>query len=437
MISLWELFTSPLYQTATLGCLFVSLFAAFVGSFVYLKKRVLIAETVSHAAYPGLVVGALLAGSFGEGVLFQCAVLGGALIFALLGMKTVIWLEKKFRFSADSALSFVLTAFLGVGILMASKLQFLYPIAYQKIQIFLFGQAATITWMHIGMYSFFTLALGVFVMFSFTRIKITLFDTTFATATGLGAHRIDQAILALVSIAVVLGLRNVGVVLMAGMMVAPAVFARFFTRSLLPFCLLSLVVGGVSALCGMMLSLNLSTWIQNELGLRWTVASGPMIVIVASMLALCGILFGTKRGYFVETVRKWRFQYKRNEENVIKLFFYDDAMYSFAKLHEKLGMGKPLLRLILFFFMRRDWLIMEGGAYKITSLGAREARQIVRRHRLWESFLAEALSVDVRQVHQSANEMEHILTREIEREIEKALDGTMLDPHSRTIPEEC
>ena len=61
-------------------------------------------------------------------------------------------------------------------------------------------------------------------------------------------------------------------------------------------------------------------------------------------------------------------------------------------------------------------------------------RKLVRLHRLWELYLVEFCGMPKERVHPSAEEMEHILTPEVERELSMLLHNPSLDPHKQPIP---
>jgi len=63
------------------------------------------------------------------------------------------------------------------------------------------------------------------------------------------------------------------------------------------------------------------------------------------------------------------------------------------------------------------------------------AAKIVRLHRLWELYLTEYIEMGRERVHYSAEEMEHILTPEIEAELTKLLNNPQEDPHNQPIPQ--
>ena len=68
---------------------------------------------------------------------------------------------------------------------------------------------------------------------------------------------------------------------------------------------------------------------------------------------------------------------------------------------------------------REGWVVKEkGGKVFLTPDGTRRAKRLVRLHRLWELYLVTCLKVDEERVHYSAEEMEHILTPELESRAE-------------------
>ncbi len=71
----------------------------------------------------------------------------------------------------------------------------------------------------------------------------------------------------------------------------------------------------------------------------------------------------------------------------------------------------------------------------LTAAGERVALEIIRHHRLLELYLAETLGVDVDEVHNEAERLEHALSEELEQRIDKALGFPTHDPHGDPIPD--
>ena len=72
---------------------------------------------------------------------------------------------------------------------------------------------------------------------------------------------------------------------------------------------------------------------------------------------------------------------------------------------------------------------------KLTARGERLALHVLRRHRLLESFLVEALGMNWAEVHQEAEELEHAVSDKVMERIDNFLNHPTLDPHGDPIPD--
>ena len=70
----------------------------------------------------------------------------------------------------------------------------------------------------------------------------------------------------------------------------------------------------------------------------------------------------------------------------------------------------------------------------LTSDGRRIAMNILRRHRLWESFLVDHLGFEWDEVHEIAEELEHVGSRDLTNRLDAFLGFPKLDPHGDAIP---
>ena len=71
---------------------------------------------------------------------------------------------------------------------------------------------------------------------------------------------------------------------------------------------------------------------------------------------------------------------------------------------------------------------------RLTETGEKLALEIVRHHRLLELYLAETLGLDIEEVHDEADRLEHVLSEELEARIDRALGFPTHDPHGDPIP---
>ena len=70
----------------------------------------------------------------------------------------------------------------------------------------------------------------------------------------------------------------------------------------------------------------------------------------------------------------------------------------------------------------------------LTPIGRKTALDIIRKHRLWEVFLVEKLGFNWSEVHEVAEQLEHIKSKKLIDELDKFLDYPTKDPHGDPIP---
>ncbi len=439
MASIFQSFTDPVLQAPTIGSMLMCLASALIGVVVFLRKRVLLGEALSHAAYPGVVMSVWLVASFfpASQEVMPVAILIGAFVTALLGLWAIDRLERHFSIKNDAALCLVLSVFFGVGILIASRLQLTHALWYKTVQVFLYGQAATLTDVHLVVYSilaFFTVAILIVL---YRQIEMVVFDRSFSKSVGVKVSLIDTVLFALLVLAIVIGIRSVGVVLMAGMLIAPAVAARQLTDRLSVMLLLAGIFGAASGFLGNYLSVEIPLWGKSR-GLDWkfSLPTGPMILLSASAMSLMALLFAPENGVVCRCWRIAVFRMQCLSENLLKYFWKkgEGAVVSAQELEHWHSLAFWKTRLLVWSLQRQGWVKKEKAkGFKLTRDGWLRGSRIVRLHRLWEVYLVH-LGQRVEKVHRSAEEMEHIITPELEEELIELLQDPQHDPHQQPIP---
>ena len=71
----------------------------------------------------------------------------------------------------------------------------------------------------------------------------------------------------------------------------------------------------------------------------------------------------------------------------------------------------------------------------LTPLGQKVALKVIRKHRLWEYFLVESLGFGWDEVHQIAEQLEHIDSEELTERLANFLENPQFDPHGDPIPD--
>lgn len=71
---------------------------------------------------------------------------------------------------------------------------------------------------------------------------------------------------------------------------------------------------------------------------------------------------------------------------------------------------------------------------ELTEKGRKEALKTIRKHRLWETFLVEKLNFGWEEVHEIAEQLEHIQSVKLTNRLDEFLDYPKFDPHGDPIP---
>ena len=89
------------------------------------------------------------------------------------------------------------------------------------------------------------------------------------------------------------------------------------------------------------------------------------------------------------------------------------------------------LRLML-KMVTSGWIKRENRGFVLTKDGKIRALQIIRLHQLWEVYLV-SMGIQMEKVHTSAEEMEHIITPELEKRLNELLSFPKKDPYEKPI----
>ncbi|MFK7878562.1 metal ABC transporter permease [Roseobacter sp.] len=281
----------------TLGAMLLGMAAGVGGTFLFLRKRALVSDAISHATLPGVAVAFMIMVAFGSDGRNLIGLLGGAAASAAIGLLCVSWLSTKTRLAEDAAIGAVLSVFFGMGIVGLTIIQTMVSGQQAGLEGFLLGSTAGMLRADaviIAVSAGLTLAL---VMLLRRPLTLASFDPEFATASGLNVARADLAMMGIVLAVTVVGLKIVGLILIVALLIIPPVTARFWTERTDHVVLISGILGGVSAYVGASLSAALPD-----------LPTGPIIVLVGFAFFLLSLFLAPRRGVLAAVLRHRNFQ---------------------------------------------------------------------------------------------------------------------------------
>lgn len=132
-------------------------------------------------------------------------------------------------------------------------------------------------------------------------------------------------------------------------------------------------------------------------------------------------------------------KYSSSKENYLKAIFHlqqDDSVVNTNALARQLN-TKPASVTDMLKKLKAQKLLQYQPykGVKLTADGKKVALQIIRKHRLWEYFLVDKLGFGWEEVHEIAEELEHISSRKLIDRLEQFLGSPRTDPHGDPIPD--
>lgn len=116
--------------------------------------------------------------------------------------------------------------FFGLGVILTSYVKDSCPLLYNRINAYLYGQAATLGYVEAKLAAFVFLLSITTLWWWYRQIIVTIFDKDYASTCGLSTRVSGSVILIFISLVIVSGVRSVGIILISSMFVAPPLAAR-------------------------------------------------------------------------------------------------------------------------------------------------------------------------------------------------------------------
>ena len=267
-MTIWEqLFGFTFSQRALLAAGMIGFVNGYLGGYVVLRRSSLFAGGLTHTLFPGIALGAILAG------LNPVSALVGAVLMALLAGVGSTGIAAASRIDRDTALAILYTAAFGGALLALERLGL-----YVNIENYLFGNILGVTRMDLWfVYIAGGLTLGVLVLFQ-RPLLLYVFSPDAAASQGVPVRTIGYGLAILLVLNMVLSLQAVGTMLTLGLLIAPAAILYLFSNSVRVILWGGGLLGASIAVGSVVLSV-----------LR-DVQTGPAIVVMLGILFLLAFL---------------------------------------------------------------------------------------------------------------------------------------------------
>ncbi|WP_019222175.1 metal ABC transporter permease [Bartonella rattaustraliani] len=262
-------------QNALIGSILLSISACPVGVFLMLRGMSLTGDAISHAILPGVAAAFLF-----RGFSLISMTLGGLIAGFIVVLATALISRNSFQKEDASLTVFYLIA-LAAGVMIVSLKNSATDLLH-----FLFGSVLALDTQAIFLITTIMVITVCSLYILWRALLVESFDPFFFKSLSPLSKYVHLSLLGLVVLNLVGGFQSLGTLLSVGIMMIPAITARFWLSRLGPICILSILLGIIASICGLLLSFHLS------------LPSGPAIIIAAGSLYLFSC-FISPRGFIV------------------------------------------------------------------------------------------------------------------------------------------
>jgi manganese/zinc/iron transport system permease protein len=472
LLSDWRGFDTWIAITGALA----AMACALPGTWLLLRRQSLLGDALSHAVLPGIVVAFLgmhwleqadhraaslvtekadvgeqshsAADDLSRVARRQTVLFLGAAISGVLAALLTELIQRWGRLERSAALGVVFTSMFALGLLL---IRLVADQAHIDADCVLYGNLETTasdtlagTGLPRGAVVNGAMLLfnGLLVLVFFKELRLATFDPELATSLGLRAGWVSLALMTVTAATVVAAFESVGAILVIAMLIVPAATARLLTDRLSLLLILAPLLAGLGAVLGHVGALTLPKMICSRVGLPGIddASTAGMMAVMTGGLFLVVVVTSPKQGLVRVLMDRLRLQVRIASEDLLgRLYRREEA----AKVEDRRLMAQPHtdepVQSWATWFARRRLLKKAlirttASIDELTDAGRRLAQDVVRSHRLWESYMARHFDLPGQQLHATAERVEHYLGHDLQAELAAELDQPSTDPHGKSIP---
>lgn len=205
--------------------LMVGIASGSIGAFVILRRMALVGDALSHVALPGIAIA----------LAYQIDPFWGVLAFLLGGAVTVWWLGEQTKLPTEALVGLLFTASLAIGIL---------TIPDSEILESLFGVFPAMSPLALGIFLSVAALLSILSFLFSKQFLFSIVSRDLSAVGGVGKYY-DLGFFLIFALAVALGIKLVGTLLMGALTIIPASIAKNLSQSMKGYMVLSAILGGI------------------------------------------------------------------------------------------------------------------------------------------------------------------------------------------------
>jgi zinc transport system permease protein len=224
-------------QRALLTGVFIAVACAILGVFLILRRDAMIGHGMAHVTFGGVALGLFL----------DVEPLLVALVVAVLCSLLILRLREKVGIYEDTAVGIFSSAGMAIGVILVT--------VSGKFNVnlfgYLFGNILAIENFEVGMAVGLALAIIAVMLLFYQEFLYQTFDTESARTSGIRGSHLDAVLAILTSVTVVIGMKVVGILLVAALLVIPSAAGLQLARNFRQAMMISSLVATCSVTAGL------------------------------------------------------------------------------------------------------------------------------------------------------------------------------------------
>lgn len=439
---------------------------ALPGNFLVLRRQSMMGDALTHTVLPGIVVaflfshfmktsGWITSSAAEHSEAFDSTsyalMFTGAIVIGVLTAVLTEWVHRHGRVESSASLGVIYTTMFAAGLLLiriAADSVHIDPdcVLYGNIEGVWDGsdEVPRATLVGAAMLAVNGLLTSLF----FKELRISTFDPALATTLGINSSLINYGLMAVTAATAVAAFESVGNILVIAMLIVPPATAHLLTDRLWMTILLSLLIAALSALTGHVMALTLPPLLLAPLEnhrlftgvdvATLDVSTSGMMAAASGLLFTAALLFGPRHGLLSRYIHQSLLSLRIASEDLLGLLYREQETVDPGNTASAGSLANISLtsRIALWRLRHRGLVSGHRTVPVLTASGQLAAQQLIRSHRLWESYMSRHFDVPGDHLHESAHRAEHFIDGELRDDLARELEAPRIDPHGRDIPAE-
>jgi manganese/zinc/iron transport system permease protein len=246
----------------------------------------------------------------------------------------------------------------------------------------------------------------------------------------------QYVLMTLVAATTIAAFESVGSILVIAMLIVPGAAAHLLTDRLGPMLLISTGFAAAAAVVGHVGAITIPTWF----GFQDTSTAG-MMALMAGILFAVVLLFAPRYGVVSRWVHQLLLGMKIVRDDILGFLYRyreladaDAAPVNVDQVREALQAGFSV-DVSLWDLSRKRLIKRVADRLTLTPQGFKLGKNLVRSHRLWETYLCDKMGYCGAEIHLYAHELEHFTDAKLQARLDQVTGRPVVDPHQRKIPE--